>query len=710
MLRMHRMTRLVVVTLACIGLLITPVSAHKLLEPDWSMDELVQEVHETFLGGTVPAEKMTGNVREFHMYIAEIEHEITEGVTVTAWAYGLEGEEATVPGPTLRVKKGDLVRIYLSNRHDQPHSLHPHGITTVDVLNDGVPHTSGAYIMPGETLMYEFVAQESGTHAYHCHVQTSVHQDMGMYGGLIVEEDEPVVWDREYVAIIDEWDTRRDPTNAAEIPEYNYYVVNGKSGTSVPDFLILDGEVGRIRLINMGFQSHALHLHGTAFVVTHKDGYQLPAPYRGDTINIAPGETYDVLVQGRDGVFPWHDHNSLAATDDGVYPGGMLMHTVGSPEVRFNPAYDPPRYAIEGHVHDGDATRAQYGIVDLDEEGASDHEHEMEDRGTTPQPIEASSSDGETALISETSGRTAPAVARVPMAPMEPPEIVKGAADVKSGIGPAQPFDPVAPSPTIQGEVVEFTLEATRATLEVAPGDVREVWTFNGSVPGPTLRVNQGDTVRFTLINKDPEMAHGLDFHAGQMDPGIYHQAIEPGESITFDWVARYPGVFYYHCSADPVIIHIANGMFGTVIVDPPGYQPADKEYVLVQNEWYRSNNDLDVLLEEKPVAAAFNGVPAQYVDNPLTAVAGESLRFYVVNAGPSDFAAFHVIGGIFDRVLFDGNPRNPQFGVQTVTVPPGGAVVADMIVPDPGDYPVLSHLMSSATKGALGILHVTGD
>lgn len=291
-------------------------------------------------------------------------------------------------------------------------------------------------------------------------------------------------------------------------------------------------------------------------------------------------------------------------------------------------------------------------------------------------------------------------------APSEP-VIKKNVVEVQSSIEKAKTFNPEAPDKAEVGEIVEFTLEAKLATMEIN-GEEREVWTFNDTVPGPTLRVNQGDTVRFTLVNKDPNMAHGLDFHAGQMDMGKYHQAVQPGESITFDWKAEYPGVFYYHCSADPVIMHIANGMFGAVIVDPPGYEPEGKEYVLIQHEWYDNSTDLNALINEAPTALAFNGTPMQYVENPLRASAGEKIRFYFVNAGINNFSAFHVIGTIFDKVLLDGNPKNTLHGVQTVTVPPGGALTAELYA-DTGSYAILTHSMKDAMKGALGILKV-GD
>src|SRR5665647_702735 len=209
--------------------------------------------------------------------------------------------------------------------------------------------------------------------------------------------------------------------------------------------------------------------------------------------------------------------------------------------------------------------------------------------------------------------------ATVAMAAPSKPIVTPNAAPVQTTVDNAVPFDAMAPAQPDKGKVVNFTLEAKRAKLEIQPGVVKEVWTFNGQVPAPTLRVNQGDTVHFTLINKDPDMEHGLDFHAGQMDMGTYHKPIKPGESVSYDWKAEYPGVFYYHCSAGPVIMHIANGMFGAVIVDPPGYKPEGKEYVLIQSEWYKNSTDLNALLEESPQAVAFNGIPAQYVGKPLT-------------------------------------------------------------------------------------------
>lgn len=713
------------------------------LQPLWTVDDAVKEMKGSWMGGTIKKDEMTGEVRDINFHIEEIEMELIPGVKVKAWAYGLEGQPATVPGPTIRVKKGDLVRIHIKNNTTQPHSLHSHGITSLDELNDGVPHVTGAYIMPQTEFTYEYVAKEAGTHWYHCHVQTSLHQDMGMYGALIVEDTNEPVWDKEFVEMVDEWDTNRGLANLTEKPNYNYFVVNGKAGSSVPDMHVNSGEIARVRLINAGFESHSLHLHGTHFVVTHKDGYQLPLPYSADTINVAPGETYDLLVKGRDGVWPWHDHNSLAVTNEGVYPGGMIMHLRGDGNDQFDPNQEAPKIPVEGHIHaedpdalisDGDPQfmleKMQYNSTDWPKASKKDKdrlhlqnvvfgealggvfnkvigkwtfpEHPTSIRYLNGNRLEQGDSVDHSGMdMGSTSSSS-----HIELGAMKPPVITENAVTPDKTPIEAVAFNPAAPVQPEAGKVVEVTLEAKRAMMEVAPGDKREVWTFNGQVPAPVIRVHQGDTIRITLLNKDPDMDHGLDFHAGQMDMGTFHKPIIPGASETFEFKANYPGLFYYHCSASPVIAHIANGMFGAVIVDPPGYVPSGKEYVVIQNEWYKAGADVQELTEGSPVAVALNGVAAQYIDHPLTATEGENVRFYFVNAGVNDFSAWHVIGEIFDNIYLDGNPRNQRTGVQTVLVPPGGTVVTDLKA-DKGTYLMLTHQMNDATKGGLGYLKV---
>jgi manganese oxidase len=283
-----------------------------------------------YTGGTVPLDDATGEVREFTLEVHQIMTEIAPGVEVEQWAFGFPGEEPSVPGPEIRVQEGDLVRITLDNTHAQPHTLHFHGIISVAQMHDGVPHVS-LQVMPGQSHTYEFVAANPGTHAYHCHVDTFTHHDYGMYGALIIEpKDERVVWDRDYTLILDEWDSRQTSSHAVHDPEYDYFLINGLAFPSVPDLEIGEDEVALLRFINMGYEPHAMHLHGSNFLVTHKDGYALDAPYQADTLLVAPGERYHVLLKGRDGAFPFHDHMLQFVLNAGVYPGGMhLMVTSG---------------------------------------------------------------------------------------------------------------------------------------------------------------------------------------------------------------------------------------------------------------------------------------------------------------------------------------------------------------------------------------------
>ncbi|CAN5652378.1 hypothetical protein BH23DEI1_BH23DEI1_07660 [soil metagenome] len=295
-------------------------------------ESIVQSFLDSYTGGTVPLDAATGAVREFTLEVHGITAEIAPGVEVEQWAFAFPGEQPSVPGPEIRVQQGDLVRITLDNRHSQPHTLHFHGIISVAQMNDGVPHITHQ-VMPGETYTYEFVAMNPGTHAYHCHVDTFTHHDFGMYGVLIIESaDERVVWDREYTLVLDEWDSRQTSTNPVHEREYDYFLINGQAFPAVPNLEILEDEVALLRFVNMGYEPHAMHLHGSNFLVTHKDGYPLAAPYKADTLLVSPGERYHVLLKGRDGSFPLHDHMLQFVLNAGIYPGGMHLMIDGGVE------------------------------------------------------------------------------------------------------------------------------------------------------------------------------------------------------------------------------------------------------------------------------------------------------------------------------------------------------------------------------------------
>jgi nitrite reductase (NO-forming) len=279
---------------------------------------------------------------------------------------------------------------------------------------------------------------------------------------------------------------------------------------------------------------------------------------------------------------------------------------------------------------------------------------------------------------------------------------------------PHHPTYNAAPPAAPAGPVATITLTVKEVLVSIAPGIAYHAWTFNGTVPGPVLRVRQGQTVHFTLIN-DGTMPHSIDFHAAQTPWNVNYQEIAPGKRFSFDWKANYPGVFMYHCGAPTVIYHMANGMYGAIIVDPAtGWSPA-REYVLVQSEFY-TNRLQDGSYGASPAKldaatpdyVVFNGYVDQYKDAPLLAKAGQPIRLFIVNAGPSLFSAFHVIGAIFSDAYADGNPANHTVGNQTVMIPPGGAVMVQLTIPEPGSYPFVTHSFVDVGKGALGVIKVT--
>ncbi|HEX7733426.1 MAG TPA: multicopper oxidase domain-containing protein [Ktedonobacteraceae bacterium] len=276
-----------------------------------------------------------------------------------------------------------------------------------------------------------------------------------------------------------------------------------------------------------------------------------------------------------------------------------------------------------------------------------------------------------------------------------------------------QTYNPLAPV-ALQGSTVNVTLTVKEVLISIAPTVAYHAWTFNGTVPGPVIRVRQGQAVHFTLVN-DGMMPHSIDFHAAQTPWNVNYQEVGVGKSFSFDWKANYPGVFMYHCGAPVVIYHMANGMYGTIIVDPTqGWTPA-QEYVLVQSEFYTAQQpdgtygvDASKPAAGTPDYVVFNGYVNQYKTSPINAKAGKRIRIFMVNAGPTLFSAFHVIGAIFSDTYVDGNPANHMVGNQTVTIPPGGGIVVELTIPQAGQYPFVTHSFADVGKGALGVLNVT--
>jgi nitrite reductase (NO-forming) len=253
-------------------------------------------------------------------------------------------------------------------------------------------------------------------------------------------------------------------------------------------------------------------------------------------------------------------------------------------------------------------------------------------------------------------------------------------------------------------------IEINHTKLTIANGVTYDAWTFDGRVPGPVLRVTEGDTVDFALVNRAP-MPHSLDFHAAEIAPNRAYVNLMPNDSLSYRFVARVPGAFMYHCGTAPVALHIANGMYGAIIVDPRQGRTAAKEFVFVQSEFYTKTLadstrtiDWEKLLGLAPDYVVFNGREAEYANHPIHVRVGERLRMYVVNAGPNRFSAFHVVGAIFDRVYLDGSLAHPLEGVQTVTVPVGGGAIFEARLMEAGTYPFVSHAFADATKGAVGM------
>jgi nitrite reductase (NO-forming) len=279
-----------------------------------------------------------------------------------------------------------------------------------------------------------------------------------------------------------------------------------------------------------------------------------------------------------------------------------------------------------------------------------------------------------------------------------------------------KPF-PAALPPLTPGDVVKVHMVLKDVTVEIAPGVKYAAWGFEGGAPGPVVHARQGQTVEMTLTN-DGAIPHSIDFHAARIAPNLAFVDVMPGKSFTFRFKAGDPGVFMYHCGTKPVLMHIANGMYGAIVVDPATPLPkADRSYVLVASEWYLTTDGLDAPAQfdvnkaraMMPDWTTFNGYAGQYVAHPLTADPGDTVRFYVVDAGPSLTTAFHVVGTIFNTAYVDGdmNPDHALNGVQTVDVPAGGGGVFDVKIDEEGLYPVVSHSFASVDMGQVGILKV---
>ncbi|MEV5575077.1 multicopper oxidase domain-containing protein [Spirillospora sp. NPDC052269] len=272
----------------------------------------------------------------------------------------------------------------------------------------------------------------------------------------------------------------------------------------------------------------------------------------------------------------------------------------------------------------------------------------------------------------------------------------------------------LAPAPG--GKVHKVELHAVHATVEVAPEVRQEMWTFGGTAPGPTLHGEVGDTFEVTLINDDPSMGHGIDFHPGSLSPDEPMRTIPPGQRLVYRFRAERAGAWLYHCSTMPMLQHMGNGMYGAVIIDPPGLRKVDHEYALVSSEIYLgtpgSTAQVTKMRQNTPDAWVFNGVADQYAQRPLKVRAGERARFWLVAAGPSDGVAFHIVGTVFDTVYKEGSyllRPDEAGGSQALDLGPAQGGFVETTFPAAGHYAFIDHDMRRGEAGAHGMVEVTG-
>lgn len=286
---------------------------------------------------------------------------------------------------------------------------------------------------------------------------------------------------------------------------------------------------------------------------------------------------------------------------------------------------------------------------------------------------------------------------------------------------------PLDPSP-----VKTIRLDTTHKIIEIAPGVRFSAWTFGDQVPGPTVHVRVGDRIKFSMTNRSDEpvpgpkmtaapMMHSIDFHAAMVSPEDKYRSIAPGQTIEFEFTPNYPGVYMYHCGTPMTLEHIASGMYGAVVVEPREGYPTkvDREYVIIQSEFYvkpAPGNakvegvplyvlDGERLRNAQPTHTVFNGVHNGMMRNPLPVKPGERVRLYVLNVGPSKTSSFHVVGTIFDRVWFEGNPDNQFRGMQTVLLGSSNSAIVEFMIPEEGSYVMVDHHFANASQGAVGLL-----
>ena len=286
--------------------------------------------------------------------------------------------------------------------------------------------------------------------------------------------------------------------------------------------------------------------------------------------------------------------------------------------------------------------------------------------------------------------------------------------------------------PLVDNPVKEVRLDTTHTIIEIAPGVKFSAWTFGNQVPGPVVRARVGDRIKFSMTNRSDEpapglqvaaapMMHSMDFHAAMVSPQDKYRSVAPGQTISFEFTANYPGIYMYHCGTPMVLEHIASGMYGMVIIEPRNGYPTkvDHEYAIVQSEFYTKLDpqrrkvdgaplyvlDGERVRTKAPTYTVFNGRYNGLVDHPLPAKPGERVRLFVLNVGPSNTSSFHVVGTIFDRAWLEGNPDNPLRGAQTVLLGSSNSAIVEFVIPEAGSYVMVDHHFANASQGAIGLI-----
>jgi nitrite reductase (NO-forming) len=275
--------------------------------------------------------------------------------------------------------------------------------------------------------------------------------------------------------------------------------------------------------------------------------------------------------------------------------------------------------------------------------------------------------------------------------------------------------DPVL-QPAPGGTLHQITLDAKETVIEIAPGVTQELWTFNDVSPGPVVRGKVGDVFEITLTNRG-ELGHSIDFHASKVAWNDEMRTLQPGESLVYRFEAKHAGVYMYHCGTAPALHHIGNGMFGAIVIDPPGLPPVDREFLLVQSEFYLGPEgepgDLTKMQQDAWDAVVFNGYVSQYLHAPIRIEPNLRYRVWVLDAGPSENSSFHIVGTVFDTVYKEGEyllrPGDLRGGSQTLDLQPAQGGFVEFTVDEAGLYPLVTHKFSNVGRGAIGLFQA-GD